>query len=164
MPMHSHHNEQITYILEGVLRFWLGEDESQLGRRRGRRGAAHPAALPHTADALEDTLDVDIFRRRARTGSTAATRTCAADQRVAGGCGRVGQIVTERLPGFIRRSAYLEPSEATERKCPCQGQRQRERRGRSSWWRRNNRRLFRTRDRPDRRGAIDADAELDRAA
>ena len=25
VPKHSHENEQLTYILEGVLRFWLGE-------------------------------------------------------------------------------------------------------------------------------------------
>ena len=30
VPQHSHHNEQLTYILEGALRFWLGDD----GRRR----------------------------------------------------------------------------------------------------------------------------------
>ena len=28
VPRHSHENEQLTYILEGTLRFWLGEDES----------------------------------------------------------------------------------------------------------------------------------------
>ena len=30
VPMHSHENEQLTYILEGVLRFWLGEDEAEV--------------------------------------------------------------------------------------------------------------------------------------
>ena len=30
VPKHSHHNEQITYILEGELKFWIGEDESQV--------------------------------------------------------------------------------------------------------------------------------------
>ena len=29
VPKHSHHNEQITYILEGELKFWIGEDEGQ---------------------------------------------------------------------------------------------------------------------------------------
>ena len=40
VPKHSHENEQLTYILEGVLRFTLGEDESEVDRRVGRRGAA----------------------------------------------------------------------------------------------------------------------------
>ena len=29
VPRHSHENEQITYILEGALRFWIGEDEAE---------------------------------------------------------------------------------------------------------------------------------------
>ena len=29
VPSHTHENEQLTYILEGVLRFWLGDDESE---------------------------------------------------------------------------------------------------------------------------------------
>ena len=29
VPKHQHENEQLTYILEGALRFWIGEDESQ---------------------------------------------------------------------------------------------------------------------------------------
>ncbi len=28
VPRHSHENEQITYILEGGLRFWIGSDEA----------------------------------------------------------------------------------------------------------------------------------------
>ena len=61
VPTHSHENEQLTYILEGALRFWLGEDGVGGRRRRGRRGAAHPSNLPHKAEALETTLDVDVF-------------------------------------------------------------------------------------------------------
>ena len=29
VPKHSHDNEQFTYILEGALHFWIGEDESE---------------------------------------------------------------------------------------------------------------------------------------
>jgi quercetin dioxygenase-like cupin family protein len=32
VPRHSHENEQITYILEGRLRFWLGADEAQISK------------------------------------------------------------------------------------------------------------------------------------
>lgn len=28
VPRHQHENEQLTYILEGALHFWIGEDES----------------------------------------------------------------------------------------------------------------------------------------
>jgi quercetin dioxygenase-like cupin family protein len=61
VPKHSHHNEQITYILEGVLRFRLGEDESQQVDVAAGEVLHIPAHLPHTAVALEDTLDVDVF-------------------------------------------------------------------------------------------------------
>jgi len=61
VPRHKHHNEQITYVLEGALRFRLGKDgEQQVDVRAGE--VLHiPANLPHGAEALEDTLDVDIF-------------------------------------------------------------------------------------------------------
>ena len=60
VPTHAHENEQLTYILEGVLRFWLGEDESVVDVAAGE--VLHiPSNLPHKAEALETTLDVDIF-------------------------------------------------------------------------------------------------------
>ena len=61
VPKHSHHNEQITYILEGVLRFRLGDDESQVVDVAAGEVLTIPPHLPHTAEALEDTLDVDVF-------------------------------------------------------------------------------------------------------
>lgn len=61
VPKHSHENEQLTYILEGSLRFWIGEDgEEELVVRAGQ--VLHiPSKVPHMAEALEDTLDVDVF-------------------------------------------------------------------------------------------------------
>ncbi len=61
VPRHSHENEQLTYILEGSLRFWIGEDgEEELVIRAGQ--VLHiPSSVPHMAEALEDTLDVDVF-------------------------------------------------------------------------------------------------------
>ncbi|HWX09264.1 MAG TPA: cupin domain-containing protein [Gaiellaceae bacterium] len=61
VPKHSHHNEQLTYILEGVLRLTLGEDESQVVDVAAGEVLHIPAHLPHSAVALEDTLDVDVF-------------------------------------------------------------------------------------------------------
>lgn len=60
VPRHSHENEQLTWIVEGVLRFWLGEDESEVDVAAGQ--VLHiPSHLAHKAEALEKTLDVDIF-------------------------------------------------------------------------------------------------------
>jgi quercetin dioxygenase-like cupin family protein len=61
VPKHDHHNEQITYILEGCLRFWLGEDQSETVDVRAGEVLTIPPHLPHKAEALEDTLDVDVF-------------------------------------------------------------------------------------------------------
>jgi quercetin dioxygenase-like cupin family protein len=61
VPKHSHENEQLTYILEGTLRFWLGDDEAEVVDVRAGEVLHIPAHVPHRAEALEDTLDVDIF-------------------------------------------------------------------------------------------------------
>ena len=58
VPLHSHVNEQISYILKGALKF----------RIEGREITVHagevltiPPSVPHSAEALEDTVDLDIF-------------------------------------------------------------------------------------------------------
>jgi quercetin dioxygenase-like cupin family protein len=58
VPEHSHHNEQLTYILDGALKFSID----------GREIVVHagevlciPANMPHKAEALEDTVDLDVF-------------------------------------------------------------------------------------------------------
>ena len=61
VPKHSHENEQITYILEGALRFWIGEDSGEEIVVRAGEVLHIPSNVPHKAEALEDTLDVDIF-------------------------------------------------------------------------------------------------------
>jgi quercetin dioxygenase-like cupin family protein len=61
VPQHSHENEQLTYILEGALRFWLGEDESEVVDVAAGEVLHIPSQLPHKAEALETTIDVDIF-------------------------------------------------------------------------------------------------------
>jgi quercetin dioxygenase-like cupin family protein len=61
VPRHSHENEQITYILEGALRFRLGEDGTEEVTVRAGEVLHIPSNLPHEAEALEDTLDVDVF-------------------------------------------------------------------------------------------------------
>jgi len=60
VPKHSHENEQFTYILDGALKFWLGDDDEELVVRTGE--VLHiPSNVPHKAEALEDTLDMDVF-------------------------------------------------------------------------------------------------------
>jgi unsaturated pyranuronate lyase len=61
VPKHSHENEQLTYILEGALRFWIGEDQKKEVVVSAGEVLHIPSNVPHKAEALEDTLDVDIF-------------------------------------------------------------------------------------------------------
>lgn len=61
VPQHEHENEQLTYILEGVLRFWLGADGSEVVDVAAGEVLHIPSFVPHKAEALETTLDVDIF-------------------------------------------------------------------------------------------------------
>jgi quercetin dioxygenase-like cupin family protein len=58
IPLHSHHNEQFSYILEGALKFWI--DGKEIVVRSGEV-LTIPRNMPHRAEALEDTVDLDIF-------------------------------------------------------------------------------------------------------
>ncbi len=60
VPRHSHDNEQITYVLEGLLRLWVGEPETVYDLGPGDV-LLLPSNVPHRAEAMEDTLDVDVF-------------------------------------------------------------------------------------------------------
>jgi len=61
VPKHAHENEQFTYILEGALRFLVGDDGSEEVVVRAGEVLHLPSNVPHAAQALEDTLDVDVF-------------------------------------------------------------------------------------------------------
>lgn len=61
VPKHAHENEQLAYVLEGSMRFWLGEDGAQVIDVGAGEVLHIPSNLPHSAQALEKTLDVDIF-------------------------------------------------------------------------------------------------------
>src|SRR5438093_8704593 len=58
VPLHSHHNEQITYILEGALKFWI--DGKEIVVNEGEV-LTIPPHMPHKAEALVDTVDLDVF-------------------------------------------------------------------------------------------------------
>ena len=61
VPKHSHENEQITYILEGGLRFKIGDDGAQQLDVLAGEVLVIPSNVPHEAVAIEDTLDIDVF-------------------------------------------------------------------------------------------------------
>ena len=58
VPMHTHESEQMTYVLQGSLRFLVDGEEVIV--REGE--VLHiPATVPHQAEALEDTFELDVF-------------------------------------------------------------------------------------------------------
>jgi quercetin dioxygenase-like cupin family protein len=58
VPMHSHESEQLTYVLQGAMRFLISGEEITL--REGE--VLHiPSWVPHQAEALEDTFEIDVF-------------------------------------------------------------------------------------------------------
>jgi quercetin dioxygenase-like cupin family protein len=58
VPEHSHHNEQLTYILDGALKFWIDGQEIVV---RAGEVLTIPPYMPHKAEAIEDTVDLDVF-------------------------------------------------------------------------------------------------------
>ena len=58
VPEHHHHNEQLTYVLEGALKFWI--DGQEIVVHAGET-LCIPSNMPHKAEALEDTVDLDVF-------------------------------------------------------------------------------------------------------
>jgi unsaturated pyranuronate lyase len=58
VPLHHHENEQLSYILEGALKFQIDGHDVMV---KAGEVLCIPPNMPHAAEALEDTLDLDIF-------------------------------------------------------------------------------------------------------
>jgi len=58
VPEHKHHNEQLSMVEQGALKFILDGKEQVV---RAGEVLRIPPNLPHSAEALEDTLAVDVF-------------------------------------------------------------------------------------------------------
>ena len=58
VPMHAHDSEQMTYVLQGALKMLVGGEEITV--REGE--VLHiPSWVPHQAEALDDTFELDLF-------------------------------------------------------------------------------------------------------
>jgi len=73
VPLHQHDAEQITYILEGSLKFELEGKEVVVNPGQV---LYIPSNVPHRAVALEDTLDVDVFSPLRMDWINKTIRTC----------------------------------------------------------------------------------------
>lgn len=76
LQTHSHANEQFGIVLSGRIRFGLGAEDSPTRTHQtlGPGEVIHfPSNFPHSAEALEETLILDIFSPpSATTGIDAA--------------------------------------------------------------------------------------------
>ena len=61
VPRHSHMNEQYSWIISGALKFVFDDGDILIG---AGDVLVIPANVAHSAVALEDTVDVDIFAPR----------------------------------------------------------------------------------------------------
>lgn len=62
VPTHTHESEQLSYIVEGALRFRLGDGDDVMVRTG--EILVIPSNMPHAAEAIEDTYDIDFFAPR----------------------------------------------------------------------------------------------------
>ena len=58
VPMHSHESEQMTYVLQGALKFLVGGEEITV---RDGEVLHIPSGIEHQAEAQEDTYELDLF-------------------------------------------------------------------------------------------------------
>lgn len=61
VPWHSHENEQISYVVAGELRFWLGEEGSEPLIVKSGEVILIPSGMPHKVEAVKTTFDLDLF-------------------------------------------------------------------------------------------------------
>ncbi len=64
VPMHSHHNEQITQVISGLLRFRIGEDGEQTIDVGPGQTIVIPANVPHEALVVGDVVEMDMWAPR----------------------------------------------------------------------------------------------------
>jgi len=61
VPEHAHANEQVSYVLSGALRFWIGADAEETVDIGAGEVLVIPPNVTHKAEALADTLELDVF-------------------------------------------------------------------------------------------------------
>jgi quercetin dioxygenase-like cupin family protein len=58
VPLHEHESEQVSHVIEGSLLFTIDGREHLV---RAGEVLLIPSRVPHQAEALEDTLEFDVF-------------------------------------------------------------------------------------------------------
>lgn len=58
VPLHSHESEQLTYVLDGMVKVRVDGEEVVV---RGGEVVRIPSGVPHQTEALADTFELDLF-------------------------------------------------------------------------------------------------------
>ena len=61
VPAHRHDNEQLTYVISGVMKFLLGDSGETIEIVGPGQMLMIPSGLLHAAEILEDTFELDVF-------------------------------------------------------------------------------------------------------
>jgi len=64
VPMHSHHNEQITQVIKGTMRFVFGADRTEIREFGPGDVVVIPAHVPHEALCIGDVEEIDMWSPR----------------------------------------------------------------------------------------------------
>ena len=64
VPMHSHHNEQVTQVIRGRMHFVFGENRDREMELGPGDVVVIPANLPHEATAIGDVEEMDMWAPR----------------------------------------------------------------------------------------------------
>jgi quercetin dioxygenase-like cupin family protein len=64
VPMHSHHNEQITQVLKGRMHFVFGGEEPKELMLGPGDAVVIPANVPHQATCIGDVEEMDMWAPR----------------------------------------------------------------------------------------------------
>lgn len=61
VPMHKHENEQITQVISGTIRFWIGEKKDQVMDLNAGDVIVIPSNMPHEALMIGDVEEIDTW-------------------------------------------------------------------------------------------------------
>jgi quercetin dioxygenase-like cupin family protein len=64
VPLHSHEHEQVTQVISGVLRFWLGTNREKTLDLGPGDVIVIPSNMPHEALCLGDVEEMDTWSPR----------------------------------------------------------------------------------------------------
>lgn len=64
VPLHQHVHEQVTQVISGRMRFWLGADRAQVIDLGPGEVVVIPSNLPHEALSIGDVEEMDMWSPR----------------------------------------------------------------------------------------------------